>query len=285
MKSKLLFFALAGFAACGPPATRPEAAGTAAPGNLERFADSLVRLDKYSLRSLDTAARYYQSLVPADTVLADSAAVMLLRHVWSVVDSLNQTLLNDTTDYFNLVYNGGEGATPQQKQYQQRLATLHIRLQGDGEGSVYAAPDLAWLVPAVQKKASRATARYLEVMRKEIESPVMLDAGLAVDVRELADRLVASENLLQQTLPHAFATDAKKKNRMYTGVLLLGSDNSPAVDGETLQPVEAFKRGYAYLLAAHPASQAAQRVREWQQILLRRDKEKVEEWRRRYAWY
>ena len=75
------------------------------PQTLESFADSMVRLNKFSAESIDVAADYYKRLVPADSALADSAAVMFLRHVNTVVDSTNQQLFNDTTDYFELVYN------------------------------------------------------------------------------------------------------------------------------------------------------------------------------------
>ena len=60
------------------------------PQTLESFADSMVRLNKFSAESIDVAADYYKRLVPADSALADSAAVMFLRHVNTVVDSTNQ---------------------------------------------------------------------------------------------------------------------------------------------------------------------------------------------------
>ena len=216
--------------------------------DLENFADSLVRLDKYSLPSINTATRYYKELVPADTTLADSAAVMILKHSWTAVDSLNQKLYNDTTDYFELVYNQSENVPQKQKLFQQQLASQHIKLQGDGEGGVYAVLDYDWIVPVLQEKTSVRTDTYLSLLAREEKEPALLDAGLAIEMEELVKRTVISENLLSLPLPKLFKDDVTAKNKFYTGVLINGSDNTPSLAYDSFDLTEEFKKGYDFLL-------------------------------------
>jgi hypothetical protein len=252
------------------------------PASLETFADSLVRLDQYALESITKAGDYYHRLVPADSNLADSAAVMFLRHVAGVAYSVNQQFLADTADYFDLVYNDGKDVPPYQNQLKEKLARHHINLQGDGEGGVYAVPDYGWINQLLLPKTSAAVDQYLLLTGKEEKEPALLDAALAIDMKELVERLMASENLLQQKLPKNFEEDVIYKNKVYTGVLLFGSDNSSALEDNEISLTEQFKKGYDFLLATYPASKAAQVVKEWQQIVAQKDREKMEEWKTLY---
>jgi len=257
----------------------------ALPKTLESFADSLVRLDKFTLESIDAAAGYYQRLVPADTVLADSAAVMFLRYVGTVVDTVNQKLYQDSVDYSILIYEQPNNAPQKQKQFQQYLLNHHVLLQGDGEGGVYAVPDYQWINQQLQPKTSTATDNYLTLLGKEEKDPTLLDAGLAIETKELVDRLIATETLMKQNLPHGFSKDVAQKNKFYTGTLLFGSDNSPALEYNDISLVEEYRVGYDYLLATYPNSAAAQLVKQWHSIVKTKDSKKIEEWRTKYNPY
>lgn len=257
----------------------------AAPVSLEPFADSMVRLDKVAPESIATAAHYYSHLVPTDSTLADSAAVSWLQYTSVVIDSVTSKLLGDTADYFNLVYNDGKGASATQKRLQQKLAANHIVLQGDGEGGVYAVLDYAWAMPLLQQKTSSAVDEYLQLLADEESKPTLLDAGLAIEMENLVDRLVRSEALLKKRLPERLKTDAVRKNRFYTSVLLLGSDNTPALDFESEKLTEEFAAAYRFLLQQFPASEAAGLVREWQQVVASADKQKLSAWRKKYSLY
>ncbi|HEY0040661.1 MAG TPA: hypothetical protein VGB71_08365 [Flavisolibacter sp.] len=287
MTKTLLLSAIIFLLSCqSPDKTQPSpGSGSAAAQTLESFADSLVRLDKYSLESIEKAADYYQRLVPADSSLADSAAVLFLRHVLTVADSTNQKLYQDTTDYFDLIYNQNQNVSPAQKQFQQRLMNNHLLLQGDGEGGVYAVPDYDWMNSLLIPKTSLAVDHYLTLLSKEEKNPALLDAGLAIEATELADRLVSSERLLEQKLPTNFMEDVKRKNKFYTGTLLFGSDNSPALEYNEITLTEQYAKSYDYLLATYPASKAAQIIKEWQTIVKSKNSKQVEAWRKRYNPY
>lgn len=257
----------------------------AAPKTLEPFADSLVRLDKFSLESIETAAGYFQRLVPADSALADSAAAMFLRHVSGVVDTTNQKTFQDTTDYSELVYNESTNVPDAQKRFKQNLERNHVILQADGEGGVYAVADYSWINNILQPKTSAAVDAYLSLIAKEEKTPTLVDAALAVEASELADRLVTAESLLKQRLPKSFAEDIASRNKFYTATLLFGSDNGPAMEFDTIALVEEFKIGYNYLAEKYPSSQAAQLVKEWQAIVAAKDSKKIEQWRMKYSPY
>lgn len=264
------------------PSTRTEAT---APQSLETFADSLVRLDKYAPESLAKAADYYQRLVPADSAMADSAAVMFLHHVRGIVDSTNEKIFRDTTDYFDLVYNESPTAPEKQRKFRQQLEQQHLRMQGDGEGGVYVVPDYNWINSILQPKTSLVVDRYLTLLGKDEKDPVMLDAGLAIEINELVDRLVASEKLQEEKLPASFADHINTLHRFYLATLLFGSDNSPALEYEKLQITEQYNAGYKYLLSTYPSSNASKIVTEWQTVLKTNDQAKVEQWRKKYALY
>jgi hypothetical protein len=260
-------------------------ANKAVVSDLENFADSLVRLDKYSLPGIATAARYYQKFVPADTVLADSAAVMVLKHSWTVVDTLNQQLYSDTTDYFNLVYKESAGVPFKQKQFQQQLASHHVKLQGDGEGGVYAVLDYDWIVPLLQQKTSVAADAYLSLLAREEKKPTLLDAGLAIDIKELVERLIVSENLVNLPLPKNVTDDVAAKNKFYTGVLINGSDNSPSMDYNSMELTDEFRTGYNYLVKTYPKARATALLKDWMRFVQQKDQKKIEEFSARYAPY
>lgn len=257
-----------------PQSTRQE--------SLEPFADSLVRLDKFAPESLNKAAGYYANFVPADSSLADSAAVLFLQHLSSVVDTVNQSLFQDTTDYSNLVYNNNPNVPEKQKAFQQRLQANHINLQGDGEGGVYAVADYDWVNSVLQPKTSGAVDQYLSLVSKEEKAPTLLDAGLAIEITDLVDRLISSEELAKRNLPGRFSEHAAQLNQFYTNTLLFGSDNSPALDYNSIALTDEFKKGYDYLLSTYPASGAAKLVSEWQEVIKSKSNKKVQEWRQKF---
>jgi hypothetical protein len=277
------FIAIVLLFACNPSSTKGDkkkdikTTTSHPPSSLETFADSLVRLDKYARQSIGQSAAYFHDLVPADSTLADSAAVMVLQFIWHVTDSVNSKLWQDTTDYMDLVYEGGNPPTAAQKAFQQGMAKDHLKIIGNGEGDVMAILDYDWIKPILQSKTSAAVDTYLALLAKEESEPALLDAGLAIELDELIRRLISSEELISKRLPQTFAQNVINRNKFYTDILLVGSDNSPSLEDETkLTLVPEFKKAYNALLQNYPASKAAERVREWLAILKAKDRKKVE---------
>ena len=120
---------------------------------------------------------------------------------------------------------------------------------------------------------------YLALLAKEKRFPALLDAGLAIEMKDLIERLISSENLAGQKLPYTFAEDVLQKNAFYTNVLLLGSNNSPSLEYNSITLTPEFREGYNYLLLTYPSSKAAQKLTGWLAIVKAKDKKKIEEMR------
>ena len=253
----------------------------AVPLSLEPFADSIVRLDKYSPDNMEKLGYYYQRLVPFDTTLADSAAVLFLNFAWSIADTVNQTLFKDTTDYMDLVYEGGKPPTEKQKAFQQSLKKNHLDLRGNGEGDVIAILDYDWINGVIKPKTSSAFDDYLSLLAAEQSEPTLQDAGLAVEMKELISRSLLSERLETQQLPQTIASNVKQNSKFYIDVLMLGSDNTPSLEDETkLALTPEFKQGYDFVLTTFPSSKTAEKIKEWLIILKSKNRKKIDEIRK-----
>ena len=291
LKNMAMFKLLCGFLltyiffSCGSPdeklsekvANETTTAATA-PLSLEPFADSIVRLDKYTPENMEKLGYYFQKLVPVDSTLADSAAVLFLNFAWSIADTVNQKLFKDPTDYMDLVYEGGNPPTEKQKAFQQGLKKNHLDLRGDGEGGVIAILDYDWIKSVIKPKTSSAFDDYLSLLAAEQSEPTLQDAALAIGMKELVSRSLLSERLEMQQLPATIAFNMKKNSKFYIDLLRVGSDNTPSLDDEkklTLTPE--FKQGYDYVMATYPTSKTAEKIKEWLAILKAKNRKKIEE--------
>jgi hypothetical protein len=150
---------------------------------------------------------------------------------------------------------------------------------GDGEGGVYLVPAYETVLPVIKNKTSAPVDNYLDLVAKEDTTPAFLDAGLAIEITELADRLILTETLLTQKLPGRFAAEADRLNRFYTAGLIRGSDNSPSMeDNNGLMLTEQFRQGYDYLLTKYPQSKAAAKINVWTAVVKSADKKKIDDY-------
>lgn len=284
MKKSLLplgtFCLLLAFTACQEPTKTKEP--TAPPvienqRSLSVFTDTLAKLDQNKPGAIDSALQLYSVLVPFDSTSADSAASALVQFVQTIVDRRNDSLFRDTTDYSPLLYPASVTLTEKQKALQTRLHIARLKPVSDGEGSVYLTPLYETILPGIKDRTSEPVDLYLDLSAKEDTTPVFMDAGLAIELPELADRLVSSERLLSKKLPQNFSKGAEKLNRFYTHAMLLGADNSPALVYDSVQLNEVYRRGYDYLLAKYPASKAAAKINVWLAVVASGDKRKVDD--------
>ena len=244
--------------------------------SLASFTDSLNKLDIQRNAVIEQAVRLYDILAPHDSTGADSAASALMRFVNSVVKKENDSLNSSQEDFSPLLDPANNQLTNRQKAVKSSLHNNRLKLVSDGEGGVYVVPSYETILPTVKNKASSAVDSYLDLVAKEDSTPVFMDAGLAINMTELADRLVASEQLLSQSLPGAFVTEAKRLNRFYTHALIFGADNTPSIEYETNQLSEEFKKGYDYVVAKYPSSKAAANLNVWMAVVASGDRKKID---------
>lgn len=247
--------------------------------SLAAYADSLKTMNRNTPAVIEHALRLFDRLAPADSTGADSAAAALMGLVSDVAAKENDRLWQDTADYSALVDADTPILTEKQKAFLSELHRNKMKPVSDGEGSIYLVPVYESILAGIQSKTSMPVDKYLDLVAKEDTTPVFLDAGLAIELTELADRLVLSEQLLSQRLPQRFQTEAERLNAFYTHALVSGADNSPSIeyDNKVLNPE--FKKGYDYLLVKFPYTKAAARIKEWLAVIASGDQTKIEAYR------
>ncbi len=261
--------------------TEKQSTGAATPvpqkkPSLAALADTLKKLDKNKSAVITEAVRLYDVLAPHDSTGADSAAAAVMQFVTAVVKKENDSLYHSNEDFSPLLELESPQLNNRQKAVKSNLHANRLKLVSDGEGGVYVVPAYETILPTIKAKTSAATDTYLDLMAKEDTSPVFMDAGLAIELTELADRLVVSEQLTGRSLPTSFAAEALRLNRYYSDALIFGSDNSPSIAYQTNVLSEEFKKGYDYLVAKYPSTKAAADLNVWMAVAASGDRKKIE---------
>jgi ABC-type branched-subunit amino acid transport system substrate-binding protein len=273
----ILFNAIACKEANQPKAETVQTVNTPKP-SLAAFTDTLEKLKLAAPDSISRALRLYSVLAPYDSTGADSAAAALMQYVRQAVEKADKALMNDTVDLSPLLDPTGINLPEKLKALDTRLHATHLKPVSDGEGGVYLTPDYGTILPTIQAKTSQPVDDYLNLAAKEDTSATFKDAGLSIEMPELVDRLIASEQLLTQKLPTSFSADVKRLNTFYTNALIRGADNSPALDQNTTTLTDEFQKGYDYLLAKYPSSKAAAKINVWIAVVKSGDKRKIDDY-------
>lgn len=256
---------------------KQQAEATAVPQaepSLAVFTDTLQKLPTDSVGTINRAVSLYDELAPPDSTGADSAASALMRLVTTVVKKQNDSLFQSNR-YLPLPGYTGTSLTEQQKAFVTSLHANRLKLVSDGEGGAYLVPAYETILPTVKAKTSEAVDKYLNLVAQNDTAAVFKDAGLAIELPELIDRLVLSEQLLEQGLPKAFAAETARLNKFFTDALLFGGDNTPSLAYDSTVLTENFRKAYDYLLAKYPATKAADKVNVWMAVVASGDRKKI----------
>lgn len=262
----------------GQPSVQPQKIAPDKPPttSLATFTDTLKKLNPGTPGAIDSALRLYSMLAPDDSTSADSAASALMASIEKVVEIENKRLADDTG---NLALVASPNAlSDKQKAVATSLHENHLKPVSDGEGGLYLVPAYETILATIQEKTSVPVDEFLNLTAKEDTAATFKDAGLAIELTELVDRLVASEALLSQGLPRRFIDDLKNLNQYYSHALIEGADNSPAIDKVSNTLTDEFKKGYDYLLAKYPASKAASKINVWMAVVNSGDKRKINDY-------
>jgi hypothetical protein len=246
--------------------------------SLALFTDTLKKLNIITTAVLDSAVRLYDMLAPHDSTGADSAAASLMGFVQDVVAKQNAKFLYDTAGYSGMLAPAGTDLSDKQKAVSSELHKNKLKLVSDGEGGVDIVPSYETILPTLKARTSAPVDNCLDLVAKEDTTPTFLDAGLAIEITELVDRLAMSEQLLTQKLPQRFHTEAARLNNFYTHALIRGADNTPAIDYNTTTLNEEYEKGYHYLLAKYPSSKAAAKINVWLAVVKSGDRKKIDDY-------
>ncbi|HEV7331627.1 MAG TPA: hypothetical protein VGN63_11355 [Flavisolibacter sp.] len=246
------------------------------------FTDTLAKQDTMAPGAIEKVLQIYNTMVPHDSIAADSAASALLQFINAVVTAKNDSLFQNPDAHHFPTDPAAGNLTEQQKATFSALHTNRLKVVQDGEGGIYLVPLYEMILPGIKDRTSDPVDTFLDLTAKEDTTPTFLDAGLAIEIEELADRLVISEQLLGQRLPDNFKSRATHLNRYYTRAFILGSDNSPSLEFNAIALNENFRNGYAYLLAKYPSTKAAASVKTWMATVASGDQKKIESFRKAF---
>lgn len=248
--------------------------------SLAAYTDTLNKLNIQTHAVIEQAVTLYDVLAPHDSTGADSAAAALMRFVKEVVKKENDSLYNSDEDFLPLLNPALTTLTNRQKAVMSSLHANRLKLVSNGEGGVYVVPSYETILPTVKARTSAAVDHYFDLIAKEDTTTVFLDAGLAIELPELVDRLVLTETLMEQPLPKRFAIEVGRLNLFYTEALVNGADNTPSLDFGTTKLNDNFRKAYDYLLAKYPTSDAAAKINVWLAVVASGDKKKITAFRR-----
>ena len=261
------------------PATPPKLPAPEKEYTTADFVDTLKKQDTMAPGVIEKSLQLFSTMLPTDSIAADSAASALMQFIDAVVSAKNDSLLKQTNAQNSLPDSANSNLTEQQKTALSALYANQLKTVRDGEGGLYLVPLYEVILPGIKNRTTAAVDTYLDLVAKEDTTPTFLDAGLAIEIEELADRLAVSEQLLGQQLPQGFKSKTTELNRFYTRAFVMGSDNSPSLEYNTLTLTENYKKGYAYFLAKYPSTKAATTVKTWMGVAEAGDQKKVDEFR------
>lgn len=105
------------------------------------------------------------------------------------------------------------------------------------------------------------------VQQKEIEDPVIIDAGIVVPCSEIANRLHNTEMILQECTDSTCFQELHEFQQMYLMLLIFGIDNTPAFDWNTHEMDMDFKNEIINYINEYPELPSSKIFSEYIEIL------------------
>ncbi|MCI7728905.1 MAG: hypothetical protein PUC14_00190 [Bacteroidales bacterium] len=174
-----------------------------------------------------------------------------------ITDSINDLLYNAEVDYLEVYDNT--------KILSEKLQNYGIVLDYV-EGSIYYEILPLHVYNLFQKYLTQYEQMVASIQQKEIEEPILIDAGIVVPCSEIANRLHETELIIQEYNDTSNMEIHEYKQR-YMILLMFGSDNTPAFDWYTHEMNEDFKNEIINYINEYPDSPCSKIFSEYIQIL------------------
>lgn len=177
-----------------------------------------------------------------------------------ITDSINDLFCNTDVSELNFleVY---ENTNLQSKELQNYGIILYYV-----EGSVYYDILPLHVYNVFQEYLTPYDQKLAYIQQKEIEEPILIDAGIVVPCSEIANRLHETELIIQEYNDTSNMEIHEYKQR-YMILLMFGSDNTPAFDWYTHEMNEDFKNEIINYINEYPDSPCSNIFSEYIQIL------------------
>lgn len=233
---------------------------------LQSYRQFLGKLDTTNLLSSGKAGtEFMQIFKNADKTTCDSAYSLFKSFHESMLVPQGKIVDAENESFLELFMDTGK-PNKRVKEFYEELKKNGFELDVT-EGYVYVA-----LKPDFQKKyvyelLSPAMQTYFTQWTKEYEEGLSSDAGLIIEPKALAERIVFWEKFEQQNPDFQWKEDVKANQRNYAYILLNGMENTPTFDYETKQIDETYRIAYKFLAEENKNTRIGKLFQEYSAIL------------------
>ncbi len=268
----------------GPRSTSPDL------GKLTQFSTFLKTLNPKKLDSGKKAWEYVTTAFGnSQGTLADAALILLERYLFRMeiegnFYELTEAIKWDDSDYL-AIYE--EKFDLKKYPTTQQIAENGFRLEV-GEGMIFPVVDWSKFGAFFAGKVTPPMKNYLEKSIAEQKDQMWSDGGIIIPLEQVADRAIWWENF-NKANPY-FVRSEETKNT-YLGLLfnlILGADNTPAFDYETLGVTEEYKKAWAYVQTKYAGTSTGNAVKEMADLVAAeggKKTKKVEDLMQKYMEY
>ncbi len=135
------------------------------------------------------------------------------------------------------------------------------------EGMIYIESDYPLLNTRYGKLVSKRLAGYLQIMADETTRHFAADASLTIPVNTVSDRIVRIETFLNANPDFAKNPQLRQLMKNYLSAYLLGLNNSPAFDYQTLRLNDSFRSSYQRTIKQYPRTKLGTLVGDYLKLL------------------
>lgn len=139
------------------------------------------------------------------------------------------------------------------------------------EGMFYPEIDYDKILKDFGGQASDKVAGYLEIMAAETIKHFASDAALTIDLDELANRTVKTEKFISSYPDFALVQQVKQYHDYYLRAYLIGLNNTPLFDYQTLKAKDSFIQSYEKTIAAQKGTELVGILEEYLALLKKND--------------
>lgn len=145
------------------------------------------------------------------------------------------------------------------------------------EGMYYLEIDYDRMFKDYGRYASDEVAGYLEIMAAESNKHFAADAALLISPDELVNRIMKTEKYIGGYPGFAFIDQIRQLHSYYLNAYLLGLNNTPAFDYQTLKLKDSFLKSYENTLAGQKGTQLAGILEEYLALLKKNEYKRTDE--------
>lgn len=240
----------------------------------DMFQDYLDALDTTDINSIDKANKKFKEIFnPGDTINNDKGVVDIVDFMNKVAAYGHQSAIDDDIDYSGLVdieIAGGKAPGKLEDAYEKiKKNGFRIR-QSEGMYSLQINPFF------IQKEFYPYISSNMEIMLQQIAKENLEgyaeDAAITIPYQSLVQRVVWWEDFLKNNSNKAYTALAQEQYGKYFNALIIGMDNTPAIESEQIAPY--FQEAYSYLKDFAPNSTSYQQLQPYIDLL---EQGKIEE--------